>query len=1526
MATGSPAAVPATLRIIRQAPPWEWSWVLSDARGEVFAKAKINPGKRGHQMLLERDALSHRMPGPELRDEMTVHLRELLTDELAEALATSSAGTLVVEGRRSSQLALSLPFELLFHTHEPGAIVIRRITPPPRLVVPPRASSERIVTAFALTPDQQYLPLHLEAELLAEHARRSGVALDELFVCFTGEDLLRAVRGSSIVHLAGHGHEGAMHCEWRDAPDSMLTSAHLIDAWRHASPRLVVLGFCESSSERDELRSAQVLGRGEMTLREHELWMSATAPSSSMAVDLAAALPVAVIALRTDADDGQARKFLNAFFDGHLRKGFSVEHAYSRALADCGFHDGVGLPVPILYVGGDTVGGNKVGGDTHPLATAVSVKPSDGPVRCLAPSQRRCLNTFYKATSPLGRAINNAWGCRVTGENAQLRATLLVALLEATELWRAILGVAGASPELGINEVGDTCWEVFNRPIVSSGMSITMTRVDLERWPHAVTMGELLSTRDDVPFSDLQLVGDATCDVPAVVDAVLRSDVAAMAGRLRELTGGRRDNGWDATRELLALLPDAARAHVVAWADARWRIVESLGQVAIDILAAMAIVPEDEQLLAPDQSLLYTVAKQTGVELDQQRATLVALVKSGVLNIGTGLMHSSWSETVSCDLLTERRAWHARSARAAAALAGWQVERELTFLPSLDFIETVSTARLVEVAELCLVSAHPTLPALIDELSKREGGRELAAALSARAGVAKAQLTVGELAAVNEDPHWGEWDLLIEAARFEEAAKLLDEIEARSHTTDHPLRIDVNRLVTRSDDPDTQQLLRDAMTLEARLVAEASPSERGATQVNLLLVTRQAQATALKVMGLHEAAADVLLGHFTETVRAGSEPSACAYAGAHAIKMLCMQGAVDRAREVCDVLVTMVANFEPSSATMLVHTAEVELLVAEGRLVHAGAAADDLIGEIAAWQTPRADQVRAAAAASSAALIGTARAIALAALVDLTGRQRDMLDDDQAPRLARVSQHVTVEEVVESADELAARIPAALEAMGLSASGFRDSARAFAERFKQLSEYSSEVVHLSGRAVRSLTDRAAAQCPLSQRILHVASVIEGKGIVSNSVAQGETPSSYDPIGLAREHARLQDTLKHLLLDAVKTALPLLIDAWHGDREACMVWAGVIADDGEDHGPSQATYALMALARHNVPGAWLALLRVEDLRLTIAICVAIEECCLSEQTDAAPRTVLAQEFTPMAIENWERLFDQCAVYVPSANAMLLALSMFGPPRQLVAALLEAKRRGISLGSLFEVKDDEPVMRRVFELLQQRADAQLVLAEAALEGEPDQSDDALELLQMLSGFEVPELALRAKRVRLMATVQQQRVGIIPEALDELLACLEQGEAEAVERMLALNAATLAALCLGRTDVALRTARALCEHPTVQASLPLRPGAFSLYFHALALDGQSQAAASTLAQAGAELGFSIACAIVLEVPTAFETPLAELLVGVMLPLAKVDEPARNAAPLRSARMGFLERVRDLELWAEVRRATEATLVESV
>lgn len=1511
----------ATLQIVRYSPPWDWTWRLRDG-GELLAESTLDPLKSGHQMLLEREALARRMPGVRLRDEMTAHLRALLTEELAAALEGNSARTLIVAGPRSTQVALSLPFELLFGRDDPDAVVVRAVVPE-RAHDVPRASAERMVTAFPLTPDQHYLPLHLEAELLAERARSAGVSLDELFVCFTAEDVLHATRGASIVHLAGHGMEGALRCEWRGRSASVLTASDLVDAWRERAPNLVVLGFCESSSERDELRWTRVAARGDLSLRDLARIVPATAtPSASMAFDLVAALPTAAIGLRTNADDTEARRFLDAFYGAHLNRGLTLERAYARALAECGFLDGVGLPVPVLYSSAD-----------HELIERrAATGAADAPVRCVSPVERRCLNLLYQATAPLGIAIDGAWGCRVSGANAGLRSGLASGMQAATEVWRGIQGVAGPHPALAVGAIDEAHWEIVSRPVIPAEPLPRIVRVDLDRWPRSVTIGELLAARADASLDRLQLLARATCDVPALVAAVLATGVDATAGALHERMGDGAATDWELARELLELLPDEVVGPVRDWAERRWRVVESIGQTAIDVAAAFAVVPEDESLVDPGQPILTAIYRRTGLDPAEHRSALREMAEAHIISFGTGLLEGELAETMDCDMLTAQRGWHHRSGGAAAALAECQVERELDLLPSIDFIESFETPRLAWLAERCLECDHPRLPSLLRELAGREEGAEIARSLANRRESGQNRGRPVEVVKPNEDPRWGSWDELIAKARFEEAAELLDAIEASAMATDHPLRIDANRLITRMADPDQEALLRDAEALEERLAAEAPPEERSSALVELLLVTRQAAASALQRLGRPGEAAGVLLGHFEETLKLGSQPSACIYAGIHAITMLCLNDEADRARPVCDLLLPLVANLAPSPPTVLVHTVEIELLLTEGRRVHAAAAAEDLLQEIGEWKQPRPDQVRGALGACAGGLMSTARGIALFAAIDLADGHHDMLADERMSSFADAWRGIEPDAVLAAADELCETIPAALRVLDLSPQRFRDGVRAFVDAYAELAASSPAGRIFGERGAAVLLARAAAGCPLSGQILDVAGLTaagepktdEG----TNEDDGGEVGGSgrtYDAAGIAREHPRLKEVFSDKTPEVMRAAMSTLFPALHGYREARLVWAAAVLGV-EGDGPAPASYAFLAVIRGDIQAAWTALRRERNLGMTVSICIAIEECCLWRRDEDREPEPISHEMSSLALSTWESFLEQAASDPPSASAVYLGLaSAFGSTHVLVAALLEARRRDTSLAQLAGADEASPVSQRVFELLQANEGIQLALAEKTTEREPEHSDEALELLELLAGGEHVELAQAARASRLAAALRLGRRDLMAEALDQVLASLDEIDPRSMGRLTSLNLVALAALELDRPGDAVGAANDLLDHPVVQEMPKSRYGAFRLTFRALLADEQTEKAAETLAQAGADLGFSVACAMLLEAPVALEPDMAERFAAVMLPLARVEEANADDAPLRSARMTFLERIGDTEAWTPVRLATEATLVKT-
>lgn len=1458
-------------------------------------------------MLLEREELARRIPGDELREQMTGHLRELLTEELAQALERSPARTLTVAGQRPGQTALSLPFELVFGREDPGAIVVRMVVPPHRQPETQEAQADRMVTAFPLTADQHYLPLHLEADLLVKHARNAGLALDELFVCFTGEDVLRAAAGASIVHLAGHGAEGALRCEWRERAATTLTSGDLIEAWREESPRLVVLGFCQSSSERDDLRSARVAARGEMTIEEYAARLASTAqtPSSSMAIDLVSALPMAVIGMRTNADDAEARRFLDAFYAAYLTGGLDIETAYSSALAQYGFVDGVGLPVPALYVGGDP-------------APSQQEPPREQPdsIRCLPTGVRHIVNTMYGATSSLGPAIGGSWGCRISGSNQELRQMVAHSMLTVATTWREIQGIPGPAPALAINELEGLAIEAVCPPIPRA-RPIPAARIDLDRWPRSVTMGELLAASSEAEQHELSLLARATCDVPGVMGPVLANGVDALASALTEETGARKAplSDWELTCELLSLLPEQHAAMVKRWTDERWSAVEEIGQSAIDVVAAFTTLLDGEGLLEDDQPAITAIHMRTGLPMDKPGEILGALVKSGVVSYGTGPLRGELPETLSCDRMTAQRALHHCSQGATEALALVEVERELDRLPSVDTIESLTTPKLARLCELSLICDHPELGTLLEKLARREDGRDTARKLRERRGLDP------DADEPTEAREWGAWDALIQAGRFEEAAELIDELKAAGASTAHPLRIEANRLITRLPDPDQEGLLRDARTLERRILAERAAGKESAAQVEVLLVVRQAISSALHRLGRLGESGEVLLQHFQETMRAGARPSACAYAGVHAIRAFCLNGEVERARAVCNVLTPMVAGLAPSSATVLVHSSELELLATEGRRVHAIAAAEELLREIGEWDEPRPDQVRGAFVGLSGAFVGTARGLAILALNQLTGRDPSTLGDDRSLRVAHTWPEMDAEEAVAAADELFSLMPKAMETFGLPRSDLLQGTRTFAEEFLQLSQLPVATRLLGREGERALTARAEAGCPLSKRILEAARTQESKDGDEDAPAPREGQSMYDA-AIARDHPRLKDALKPVLPEMFESILTLLPAAFSGSRDARLAWAAMVMDEAEEDRVSPVSFALTAISKGEVQGAWLALRHAEGLRPTMAICVAIEEYCLWRGKGDGPPTPVSEAIAALSRAAWENALDNAPGRAASSRAVHLGLGgAFMSIQNVLTGLNIAHRTDTSLAQIARVKEDEPLTRHVFELLWENPQAQLSLSELTIDTEPQRGDEAFELLGILAGSDDPRVSIRARLSRLTAAAHRKDIAALGPALDDLLQSIEELQSEDPRRIQLLNSATLAALELERNEVAIGCARDILDHPLARDSQQVRFGAFNLLFRGLVADRQLGAAADMLAEAGADLGFLMACAILdAWFPEVYESREATRFAEAMLPLAEAEDPHVASAPLRSVRMKFLERTDGLDAWASVRRAAAA------
>ncbi|MGH2878570.1 MAG: hypothetical protein ACRDK4_03050 [Solirubrobacteraceae bacterium] len=760
--------------------------------------------------------------------------------------------------------------------------------------------------------EDPYLPLHAEARVLTKAAREAEIAYDELFLAFTAEDLLSAGRDSSIVHLAGHGRGGRWRCYWRgDREVAILTSQDLVDAWRDAPPRLFVLDFCESSSEADALRLAEAI-KGAIALHAYSqqtFSREQNAPTSSMALDLVASLPTAVLALRTTADDTQAREFVGAFYDAHLVDGLPLEEAFAQAVAERGFHDDAGLPVPCLYISTDQPA-------THRDGTRASDQP--GPVESLDDRQRRCLNTFYKAIGPLGRAMGGQRMCSVTGDIGDSRELLIESLRDATALWTSI--TAGVECPEPVVEVINDHHHLVKWTLGAEGHSVGVG-IDLEGLPPDTTIGELLACRRRLAFEELLLVAYATCDVPPIVEAVIACNVGAIAKRLQKVAAGRssltdRKVRWDLASELIDCLPADRRSTIRAWSDAKWEKLQSFGPMAIDIFASRFLLSAYSWMMVTTVRALDHMVERLELNPEIVWAKLTELIAAGLAQRGVDLLANGTPPLLSLDLLTAARAWAACSDEAAHAFAEHAIDGEIVALGLDHGIDGQATGRLAALAQTCLTVGDPRAGRLLAELAVRDDGAAVAAKLRERADTTVRQ-AMDEHMAEDVPNAWDTWERLYQRGQLKEAASILDEIAEDPGGADHPLRIAVTRLGVTELSP--SDLLAQATDIERQLIASLDDREATNTDLDLLLMTRQMKASAMHDLGTGIAAAEILQWHFVQAVSLGASPSQLVAAGASAVAALAQEGALAQAREVWDRIEGSVNGMRSSADRMAGH-------------------------------------------------------------------------------------------------------------------------------------------------------------------------------------------------------------------------------------------------------------------------------------------------------------------------------------------------------------------------------------------------------------------------------------------------------------------------------------------------------------------------------------------------------------------------------------------------------------------------------
>lgn len=1446
---------PATLNIREQRGASGWVWTFADTRGTHTAEVEFDVTSPGNQVLLERAGLSDRMPGMVLRSQLTRSLRALLGDVTAEAIATCEAPFLHVRGLGASHLALSLPFELIFRPEEPGRVV-RFVT---RLYRPessrPAADlRRRLFAAFALRAEDPYLPLHAEASALTLVAREARMAYDELFLALTAEDILSAGRDSLIVHLAGHGSNGRFGCHWRARETAVLTSYDLIDAWKDVPPRLVVLDFCESSSEAEALRLAEANMTGSLALHayaEPTYSLEPAAPTSSMALDLVGSLPTAVLALRTTADDAQAREFVGAFYSAHLVNGLSLEEAFARAVAERGFHDDAGLQVPCLYVS-----------EEQPEALRAGWMPSDeaAPVRSLGDRQRRCLNSFYKAIGPLGQAMGQTRICSITGDIGDSRDLLTKSLTEVTDLWNSITA-DDDRPEPTVRVIDD-CHHLVQWTHPGEG-PIAGIDIDLECLPSGLAIGELLTSRRGLAFADLLLVAQATCDVPAIVEAAVACDVGAIAKRLNEVAASRspltdRTMRWDLASELIDCLPADYRATVRTWSDDKWEKLQTLGPLAIDIFASRFLLGELHWMLDTTARALDYMVNRLDLNPEVVWAKLSELISAGLGQRGIDVVADGVPPTVSFDLLTAARAWAACSDAAAGAFLEHAIDRDIAYLGLDHKVAGLATGPLASLAEVCLSVGDPRAGRLLAELAARDDGAQVATELRERADTTVRHMMDGYLAVEVRDA-WQTLEGLYDVGRLEDARGILDEIALDPDGVDHPLRIATTRLAMADLSP--SDLLTQASDIERQLEALLAGRSVTGTDLDLLLMARQLKAEAMRDLGATVAAAEILRGHFVQARSMGARQSQLVAAGGIAVAALAEDGAVASAREIWAGIVELVYKMHPSAEKVMALTAEVRLLLQEGRSLRAHGAAETLLDEIAACRKSKPTVIRRALRVCMLVFSNESRGLALMALLrmcDAAEQETDALRQLDHMMVHEIGQ-LSREDLLSAASELAQRVP--LESLGVSADAYMDRIPAYFEELLELEPMTPGEMRLGAPALHGLASRAGDGCRLSETIL-LSLGTEGAGGGPPRACLNPPRGVADLQRLARDHAPLSELLAHLVNDAYALANPLAAIAYSGVREAQLTLMGLMIGDLQRELNPAVASALLALGAGDEIGAQRALGPERDnLELLCNACVTVEHCCLS---DPANREVeVDPALVRFARSAWQTALNYAWVGRRSGRAALVALACaMAAPGELMNAMAAGREDGKTLQEMFGVGHDEPLTAEILDWIDANPEVQLGLAAAALEDD-EPVEEAIPVLERLADSASGTHALSAGHVLLRFHVRRDREGAssrqaMSASVDRLRPLLANADPGFNDTLEYLGTLSEAGFRTGRFDVALEANRAALAVPTTAMTPRARQSYHFNYAQAAHLDGGATAGARALGEAGAELGFLGACVI--------------------------------------------------------------------
>jgi hypothetical protein len=1495
------------LEIADERSSTNWIWRLHDGEGWIEAEAAFSPIDPQVQLLLDRDALDPLSSPLALRQELTRIATLLLTEPIARRMHASQAPGLLVSGPPPARLALSLPYELLFGSGDPSRIVVRHVRHP--LIAKPRSDEEAVLSAFSLLTEDPYLPLHDEAATLAELCRSLGISLEELFICFTAEHALERSRGATIVHFAGHGQRGIWRCVGHDHSSREVSSHDLIAAWAELPPRLVVLNFCESSSERESSDLVGAMTRGGIAQWRHESQTHQSSPehSTSMALDLVSALPVAVLALRSPIDDFDARKLVHTFYRLHLRDGHSLIDAYSMTLAEVPSYDDFGMPTPALYIGG---------GDPDLLAP----KPPSGDraqQTCLSRRHRHCTNLYYQTFSALSPTVERNWTCLIEGNEDTVGDLVEDAVREMLDLPY----LRGQREEPRAIEVSrfDHCRLL--RHTDDPELAAELFSVTVDRLADDVVPAELFSACPAGSRDELQALDSAICDLPALLLAVLRNDIEQLASAARDALADRdplldRSVAWDVADSLLRHLPDSESIPISAWAEERWHAVIATGPPAIELVAAWHIHNDNWFLHVDLTAICAALGRRMGAPPTDLYDTALSLHQGGVMSFGAIVVAHELQSRPSTDGLTTAHAWAECSEAGAAA----HVESLVTLSQDpYGTFDSLPSRFVAALATLAHVAGDARWRVLKDEWERRIGSP-----LNLASRPAWSVSADGHEDIIDSDPRHAYGHGFLDLRFFTSEGRTPEvpggdpkyrvspfDDDERSFYGSSAWRLaaDVERIPA-------VEVIREAARLDSLVLAQldgvvhAGHETRHASLIfDRLCELRWMLANALVEIGQRDVAIEVMRSLFRRVRRTRVDPLTTALTGFATITFLRQEKSYREARAICDELLAMPVGLLGSPGAIVALIANVEMLTVERRSMSLKPAAVSLLSEVAAWREPTKEVARRALLLG--ALYGKGLLMQIDAehlVVCVLALLANGVASFAAPEVPWIdgvlgfwATRISPAEVTAAAQSVSYRFQRVLDVLSVTPDQLCERALAYHEHVIE------EPIRPDDAGLEPLEKRAAAGCWLASCIL---SRLGGNELPVEPDDYFETIPA-----IARASRRLRDACPAFYNDSVRVLLPPLVKAFEGDVESRFVLVGLVADELHPDRVSPKLLALFALAHGNADNALAVAGNVREPTELAEIGMLIEGVALGAQCleDATPTS---REIVDLSIERWRLIItadpsDRMRVGISSVAFQVAVRG------KMVPLLLEAASRAVPTTQLIGLSGDAPVARAVLALLDATPNAQIVLATIELMMSPDIRGPVASLLGPLRTHDDELVAWLAWGTLLVAHMEKEDREEAERDLDEILAFLQRGERRRESALAAVLPNLQTMVGIGWPDLAVTAASRIEQAGGGQLN------GFALWYLAagrfaalVALDCLEEAS-SCLRDVGMRLGMPAACAVLLGGGIAdFGDPATAELASVMMSLQNVGEPDGAPAEWGQARSLLANRLVDADHWQDVHR----------